>query len=392
MQDTAPTLSSLQARLPNNPVRAIFARAAADPETIRLEVGQPDFPTPAHICEAAQRAIADGWHGYTPMGGLPSLRARIVAKLKRVNGIEVGIDQVVLGNGGTGVLSGAVTVLADSGDEVLVPDPHWGGYNGVVGLSGARVVRYPCPAESGYLPDVDAVASLVTPRTRVLLLNSPHNPTGAVYPAETMTALGELAARHGLWIVSDECYDQIVLDGDPVAPSMLHHADPERVVAVFTFSKTYAMTGWRVGYGVGPAPVIGVMTKSIDGMGSCINTLGQKAAEAALDGPQECVGEMVDAYRRRRDLAVDLLREAGMLVSVPAGAFYAMADISAGGLDSVTLATRLLDERKVSVAPGIAFGPGGEDAVRISLASSDQDLREGIGRLADLVSELAARR
>lgn len=392
MQTSAPSLASLNDRMPANPVRAIFARAARTPGCVRLEAGQPDFRTPDYICAAAEEAIRGGWHGYTPIGGLVPLRERIAAKLERVNGIPTRIEQVVLANGGTGAISGAVVTLAEAGDEVLVPDPHWPGYNGLVALSGATLVRYPCPAAHGYLPDLDRLEAMITPRTKVLLVNSPQNPTGVVYSAEVLRRLGEVAEKHGLWVVSDECYDQIVLDGDPVAPSMLANVDPARAVACFSFSKTYAMTGWRVGYATGPAPAIEAITKAIDGMNSCITTVGQKAAEAALDGPQDCVGEMVSAYRRRRDLATELLGEAGLLVSVPTGAFYAMADISPSGIGSLELAERLLSERNVGVAPGVAYGPGGEGAVRLSLASSDDDLREGIGRLTAFVHELAGGR
>lgn len=392
METPAPSLASLPGRMPANPVRNIFARAARTPGCIRLEAGQPDFRTPDHICTAAEEAIRDGWHGYTPIGGLPSLKERIVAKLARVNGIATGPDGVVLANGGTGAVSGAVVTLAEAGDEVLAPNPHWPGYDAVAALSGASLVRYPCPAAGGYLPDLERLESLITPRAKVLLVNSPQNPTGVVYPPAMLRALGAIAERHGLWIVSDECYDQIVLNGDPVAPTMLAHADPSRVVACFSFSKTYAMTGWRVGYATGPADAIEGMTKAIDGMNSSISAVGQKAAEAALDGPQDCVAEMVDAYRRRRDLATGLLREAELLVSVPTGAFYAMADVTPAGLPSIELTERLLTERNVAVAPGVAYGPGGEGAVRLSLASADDDLREGIGRLAALVHELAGAR
>jgi len=220
------------------------------------------------------------------------------------------------------------------------------------------------------------------------VVNSPNNPTGQVYPPDVLRRLGEIADRHDLWVVSDECYDQIMLDGRPVAPGMRHHADPERVVSCYTFSKTYAMTGWRLGYAVAPAVVADTMIKEIEGTTSCVSTISQKAGEAALDGPQDRVAEMVASYRRRRDLVVDLLREAQLLTVVPQGAFYIMADVSATGLGSYDFAMRLLSERKVAVAPGSAFGDVADDAVRVSLASSDQDLREGVGRLCELAAEL----
>jgi len=228
---------------------------------------------------------------------------------------------------------------------------------------------------------------LVTKRTKMLLINSPNNPTGAVYPAATIARLIEISQRHNLWLLSDECYDQIILDGTWTSPASLAPDDP-RIASVFTFSKSYSMTGWRIGYVTGSAELIDTATKVLESNSSCVSTITQVAAEAALDGPQDCVGEMVAAYRHRRDLVVDILREADMLVNEPTGAFYCMADISRSHLHSRDFAFRLLRERGVSVAPGSAFGDVATDAVRISLASSDSDLREGVGRLAEFVHQL----
>ena len=374
--------------IPHSGIREISNLAATTPGAIRLEVGQPDFRTPPHIVAAAKRALDEGWHGYTPTAGLPSLRERVAGKLRRVNGIDVAPDLVVCGVGGVGVISTAITALVDPGDEVLVPDPGWSNYRLMLATVHARATPYPCPPALGFLPDLDALEGLVTPRTKLLIVNSPNNPSGRVYPPALLRSLGEIAGRHGLWMVSDECYDQIVFDGMRVAPGLVHHADPERVTSCFTFSKSYAMTGWRLGYATGPAAVVDSMIKAIEGSASGTTTMVQKAAEAALDGPQDCVTEMVTAYQRRRDLAVDLLREAGLLTVIPEGAFYVLADVSPSGLGALELAKRLLAERQVGVAPGTAFGRVAAGAVRISLASSDADLREGIGRLCDLVAEL----
>ena len=198
----------------------------------------------------------------------------------------------------------------------------------------------------------------------------------------------ELAQRHNLWLLSDECYDQIILDGSWTSPASLAPDDP-RIASVFTFSKSYSMTGWRIGYVAGSAELIDTATKVLESNSSCVSTISQVAAEAALDGPQDCVGEMVAAYRHRRDVVVDILREADMLVNEPTGAFYCMADISRSHLHARDFAFRLLREKGVSVAPGSAFGEVALGAVRISLASSDTDLREGVGRLAEFVQQLA---
>jgi aspartate/methionine/tyrosine aminotransferase len=254
----------------------------------------------------------------------------------------------------------------------------------MLGWTGGRGVYYPCPPADGFQPDIDALSRMITPRTKLLLINSPNNPTGAVYPLRTIKKLVEIAQRHNLWLLSDECYDEIVLDGTWTSPAHIA-PDDARIASVFTFSKSYAMTGWRIGYVTGSAELIDTVVKILESNSSCVSTISQVAAEAALDGPQDCVTEMVSAYRRRRDLVVDLLREADMLISVPAGAFYCMADISGSGMPARDFAFKFLRERGVSVAPGTAFGEVAKDAVRISLASSDADLQEGVERLIDFV-------
>ncbi len=225
---------------------------------------------------------------------------------------------------------------------------------------------------------------LTTPQTKLLLINSPNNPTGAVYSQATVERLIEFAQRHNLWLVSDECYDQILLDGSWTSPAALAPDDP-RIASVFTFSKTYAMTGWRLGYVAGSAELLDSVTKVLESNSSCVSTITQVAGEAALAGPQDCVAEMNAGYRRRRDLVVDILREAELFIDQPTGAFYCMADVAPSGLSSRDFAFALLREKGVSVAPGSAFGEVAKDAVRISLASSDADLAEGVGRLAEFV-------
>jgi aspartate/methionine/tyrosine aminotransferase len=388
---TLPALSPSVLEAHHSGIREISNVAITMPGVLRLDVGQPDFRTPDHIAAAGKAAIDAGQTFYTPTAGLIQLRRAISQKLGRVNGVEVTAEQVACASGGAGALAAALGAITQPGDEVLLPDPGWPNYTLMVGWTNTRAVFYPCRPQTGFQPDLEAIERLISRRTRVLVVNSPNNPTGAVYSPEIMRGLAELARRHNLWLVSDECYDQIMMDGS-VAPTMLSQLDDGRVIACFTFSKTYSMTGWRLGYVVGSREVIDSSIKVLEGSSSCTSTITQKAAEAALSGPQDCVGVMVAAYRRRRDLAVDLLREAEMLISVPEGAFYIMADVSAAGIPSRELAMRLLQERQVGVAPGDAFGQVAAQSVRISLASADADLREGIGRLAEFVQELAAGR
>ena len=382
-----PSLSQLPAEAHHSGIREIANEALQTPGAIRLDVGQPNFPTPKHIGEAGKRAIDEGKTFYTHTQGLISLREKIAAKLERVNGIQVAPDRIACGPGGVGALAATFGAVLEPGDEALMPDPGWPNTRLMLAWTGARGVFYPCAAADGFQPDLDALERLITKRTKMLLINSPNNPTGAVYPAATIERVIEIAQRHDLWLVSDECYDQIILDGTWTSPASLAPDEP-RIATIFTFSKSYSMTGWRIGYVAGSAELIDSATKVLESNSSCVSTITQVAAEAALDGPQDCVTEMVAAYRHRRNVVVDILREAEMLVNEPTGAFYCMADISRTKMHAREFAFKLLRERGVSVAPGSAFGDVAVEAVRISLASSDTDLREGVGRLAEFVHEL----
>jgi aspartate aminotransferase len=383
-----PSLAHLPAEAAHSGIREIANEALRKPGTIRLDLGQPNFPTPKHIGDAGKRAIDQNMTYYTPTPGIASLRAKIAAKLQRVNGITVTPDRIACAPGGVGALAAVYGAVLEPGDEVLMPDPGWPNTRLMLTWVGARGVFYPCSAAGGFQPDVDAMERLITTRTRMLLINSPNNPTGAVYPVETIARLVELAQRHNLWLLSDECYDQIILDGSWTSPAKLA-PDDRRIASVFTFSKSYSMTGWRIGYVAGSDELIDTVTKVLESNSSCVSTISQVAAEAALDGPQDCVGEMVAGYRHRRDVVVDILQEAGLLINVPTGAFYCMADVSGVRMSSRDFAFKFLRERGVSVAPGSAFGEVAGGAVRISLASSDEHLREGVGRLAEFVRELS---
>src|SRR5438105_10167081 len=379
-----PSLAHLPAESEHSGIREIGNEALRTPGAIQLHVGQPNFNTPKHIGEAGKRAIDEGKTFYTHTQGLLSLRARLVAKLERVNGIRVTPDRIATAPGGVGAIAAVFASVLEPGHEVLLPDPGWPNTRIMLSWTGTRGVFYPCPAAGGFLPDLDALERLITPRTKLLLINSPNNPTGAVYPRPVIERLIEVAQRHNLGLLSDECYDQILLDGDWTSPASLAPEDP-RIASVFTFSKTYAMTGWRLGYVAGSAELMDTVTKVLESNSSCVSTISQVAAEAALDGPQDCVGEMVGAYRRRRDLVAGILQDAELLIARPTGAFYIMADVSPAGLPARELAFKLLREREVSVAPGTAFGQVAGQAVRISLASSDSDLEEGVRRLGEFV-------
>lgn len=383
-----PSLAHGPAEAEHSGIREIANQAMRTPGAIRLDVGQPDFPTPQHIKDAGKRAIDENLTFYTHTQGLLSLRERLVVKLAKVNGIKSSPETIACTPGGVGAIAAVFAAVLEKNDEVLLPDPGWPNYRMMLAWTGTRGIFYPCPPSAGFQPDLDALEKLITSRTKILLVNSPNNPTGAVYPRETVAAMIEVAQRHNLWLLSDECYDQIVLDGSWTSAAAIAPDDP-RIATVFTFSKTYSMTGWRLGYVTGSAELIDTATKVLESNSSCVSTISQVAAEAALDGPQDCVAEMVDAYRRRRDLVVGKLQDAELFLSEPTGAFYCMADVSPSGLPAREFAFSLLRQRGVSVAPGTAFGQVARGAVRISLASSDEALREGVRRLAEFVHKLA---
>ncbi|MFI0422968.1 pyridoxal phosphate-dependent aminotransferase [Spongiactinospora sp. 9N601] len=363
-------------------IRAIANAAWQVPGAIRLEMGEPDFPTPAHIVAAAHEAARSGATRYTPTAGIPELRAALAAKVRAVNGLDADPGDVFVCAGAVQGLAAVYRSLLDEGDEILVPDPGWPNFANLALLAGARPVTYELEAAAGFLPDLAALDRLVTARTRAILVNSPSNPLGVVWPAATLAALARWAAGRGLWVVSDECYDQLGLDDDP-PPSVAAVAPDAPVVTVYSFSKTYAMTGWRIGYVVAPAPVAGRVAKVLETAVSCVSAPGQHAALAALRGPQDVVESMRLAYRERRDLALRVAAEHGLRALRPSGAFYLWVDV---GVPSHDLALRLLRERQVAVAPGAAFGPAGERSVRVSLAAAPADITEGLVRLAALLS------
>jgi aspartate aminotransferase len=382
---TTPTteISARATGLPHQAIREVMELAWRRPDAIHLEVGEPGFPTPPHIVEAAARAARDGHTKYTPNAGIVPLREALAEKVGRVNGYDASPEQVVVGAGGVQVLHNVLLALTDPGDEILMPDPAWPDFVQMAHLLGAPPRFYHQTPETAFLPTVEELEELVTPRTRVLIVNSPSNPLGAVVPASLSAELVAFAERHGLWLVSDECYDQIAFDGT-FASSMAVAPSP-RVISVYSFSKVYAMTGWRVGYCVAPPEVAATLTRLQEPIVSCVNAPAQMGALAAITGPQRVVTEMRDAYRDRRDAAVALLREGGVGVLEPAGAFYLWVDITRSGRDSRDFAFSLISERGVACAPGTAFGAAGEGFVRLSMASERDVLLEGARRVVEHV-------
>lgn len=373
-------------RMERSGIREVFDLANRIPDAIHLEMGEPNFETPDHVREAAAKAADNGYTKYTPNAGIPELREALARKVRRRNGIAADPQQVVVTPGAIAALYGTVLALCDPGDEILLPDPAWPNYRMIAALQHLRVRRYPLLPENGMQPRAETIEPLVSDRTKLIVLNSPSNPTGTVTDEESLVELIQMAAEHDLWVVSDEVYDEIMLDGG-VAPSAAAVGSADRVVSVFSFSKTYAMTGWRVGYAVAPPDLAPLVVKTQEPITACVNAPAQMAALAALEGPQDCVTQMRDAYRRRRDSVMSILSEAGVPFVRPSGAFYAWIDVSASGLDGDDFSLRLLTERRVAVTPGSAFGPRGRDFVRVSLASAPDALVEGVERLVEAVHD-----
>ena len=353
-------------------------------DVISMSVGEPDFDTPPHVKEAAIRAIQSGKTKYTAVGGIPELREAISEKFRRENGLTYAPDSVTVTSGGKQALFNAFFALLNPGDEVLIPAPYWVSYPEMVALTGAVPVAVPTTPESGFMLDVDVLASKVTPRTRMIVLNSPGNPTGAVFTPEILQAVAELAQRHDLMIVTDEMYEHLVYDAVQVSIGTFA---PEHTLTVNGASKAYAMTGWRIGYAGGPKGVIAAMNALQSQSTSNASSISQHAALAALVQHQE-TSQFIDmarrAYRQRRDTIVRGLNDMGLKTPTPQGAFYVMADTTPIHQDELEAARIILDEAQVAVVPGTDFAAPGQ--VRLSYATSLENIQEVLRRLGTVIN------
>ena len=362
-------------------IRILFDAALRHAGAIRLEVGEPSFTTPNHVIDAAMKAARDGFTKYGPNGGLLSLRELLAAKIAKIDGFEVDPVQVVVTPGGMNALSSTFLALLDADDEVLIPTPGFPNLDQMVSLYGGVPVFYPLSADNGFLPDLAVLEQKVTARTKVLFVNTPSNPTGAVFPPGSVEDLVEFCQRHDLWMLSDEVYDELILEEGLEHTAAGRFDSDGRVVTVYSFSKVYAMTGWRVGYAVASPEMADSLRKLQEPQVSCPSTVSQKAAEAALTGPRRPFDQMLEAYRKRRGAALEAASAAGLRVVRPHGTLYMLIDISSWPRPGLDFALSLLEQRGVSVAPGSVFGPGGEGWIRISLAAEEADIVEGIGRI-----------
>ena len=374
---------------------------AAGVDVINLSVGEPDFDTPAHIKEAAKKAIDDNFTRYTPVPGYMTLRQAIADKLSRENGLHFDPAQIVVGNGAKQELCNVILATVNPGDEVIIPTPAWVSYVEMVKLAEGHVVELPTGIDTDFKLSPDRLEAAITPRTRMIMFCSPSNPTGSVYTRAELEALAEVLARHPhVLVLADEIYEHINYTGTFTSMASLPGLEG-RVIVINGVSKAYAMTGWRIGYCAAPLPIAKAVSKLQGQYTSGVSSIAQKAAEAAYTGPQQCVADMREAFRRRRDLVVELARRIpGLKVNEPQGAFYLFPEVSAylgtrtpdgRAIDTDTdLAMYLLDDAHVATVAGSAFGTPGY--IRFSYATSDDNLREAMRRIAEALGRLEGRK
>ena len=357
-------------------------------EIVHLEIGEPDFDTPAHIVEAAVEALRRGETHYTPSAGIPPLREAIATYISRTRGIPVDADQVVVVPGGKPILFFTILALCEPGDEVVYPNPGFPIYESMIQFVGAKPVPIPLRMERGFRLDLDELADLLSPRTKLLILNSPHNPTGSVLGPEDLRAIAEMVLRTEAMVLSDEIYSRILYEGTfhsiASVPGMA-----ERTVILDGFSKTYAMTGWRLGYGVMPRELAPHITRLMTNSNSCTATFVQYAGIAALQGDQTPVDRMVEAFRKRRDVVLQGLQEVpGFQCACPSGAFYVFPAIRGTGLSARQMQDYLLGEAGVATLAGTSFGAYGEGFLRLSYANSVENLQKALERIRWAVARL----
>jgi aspartate aminotransferase len=355
---------------------------------VHLEIGEPDFDTPAHIRQAAAQALEEGWTHYGPSPGDPELREAIAEDVSKSRGVKVWPEEVVVVPGAKPIIFFGIMALVDEGDEVIYPNPGFPIYESVINFVGATPVPIPLREENEFRLDAEELATLVTPRTKMIIINSPQNPTGSVLTAEDIEAIAATAAEHDVWVMSDEAYSRMVYDGE-------HHSIialpgmKERTILIDGFSKTYAMTGWRLGYGVCPKAVTDAIARLETNCNSCTPSFIQRAGIVALRSSQAESEAMMAEFKARRDVIVEGLNSLpGITCVKPSGAFYVFPNVTGTGVDCRTLAKRMLEEAGVAVLSGTAFGEYGEGYLRLSYANSIENLRSAVSAMRELLENL----
>lgn len=368
------------------------ALAAQGRDIINLGIGQPDFKTPDHIVEACVKALRDGHHGYTDAQGIPPLREAVAEYLERYNKVKVDPAQVVIVPGGKVTMWFAILMFGQPGVEILYPNPGFPIYESAINFTGAKAIPIDLHEENGFSFSAAEVLAKLTPRTRLIILNTPANPTGGAVPKAELDALAAgLADRPDIAILSDEIYSRITYDGHAHTSLLSYPEIADRVILLDGWSKTFAMTGWRMGFAVWPKPLVEGAVRLAVNSHSCVNAPAQYAGIAALNGPQDAVDTMVAAFTERRRVIVDRLNGLpGMRCVDPGGAFYAFPNITGTGLSSMELQTRLLDDAGIATVSGTAFGSYGEGYLRLSYAASLPDIERAMDRIAELLGQIGA--
>lgn len=378
-------LSAVMKTLPESGIRKLQEAARYIPDAIRLETGEPSFITPKHIADAAYQAMLDGVTKYTAVPGILSVREAIAEDFTARLGCEVKKEQVVVTGGAVMALKAALESIGNPGDEVLIPDPSWPVYEMLVLAGHMKPVPYVMEAANRFQPTREDLESRITPKTKAIMVNTPSNPTGAVFDKETVEMIMELAVKHDLYIISDEIYDFLIYEGEHY--SFLPLDKDGRVILISGASKKYAMTGWRIGYLIADPSIVALVNQCMVMYMGNATSFAQVGTEAAIRGPQDFVESSKKEYRARRDAALAILEEAKIPVIVPRGAFYILLDISPCHMDSEAFALKLLDEERVAVAPGSTFGRSSAQMVRISYGTPMEPLCEGVRRLCRFIKK-----
>ena len=370
----------------------VKARAleATGKSVIHLEIGEPDFPTPRNVIEAGKKALDEGWTKYGPTQGLPELRQTIASYISRTRGIKVGPQNVCVVPGGKPIMYFVIIALLEEGDEAIYPDPGFPIYESMIRFQGAKPVPIPLRENRGFSLDINELKDRLTDRTKLVILNSPHNPTGGIIPAGDIQQIAAMLRERDIMVLSDEIYSRIIYDGEP---SSIASVDGmlDKTVILDGFSKTYSMTGWRLGYGVMPEWLAGAVVKLMVNSNSCTASFTQRAGIEALDGPQDAVDAMVAEFKRRRDAIVKGLNTIpGFRCPVPAGAFYVFPNVEGTGMGSKELADHLLYEGGVACLDGLCFGAEGRGYLRFSYANSLENILEAVERIRKVSSKWAA--
>lgn len=386
-------LSQKMSRLGTETAFKVLAKAQAleakGIDVVHLEIGEPDFDTPKNICEAATKALSEGQTHYCNSQGIVPLRVEIAKQIERTRGISVDTERIIVTPGAKPIMFYSILALLEEGDEAIYPNPLFPIYESVINFTGAKAVPIPLREELDFRFDVDELKSKITPRTKLIIINSPHNPTGGVLGEDDIRAIAALAQEHDIIVLSDEIYENIIYEGKPYSiaslPGML-----DRTILLSGFSKTYAMTGWRLGYAVIPPglvdPLVGLIVNSV----SCTATFIQHAGIQALTGPQDSIPRMVDEFKKRRDLIVDGLNAIpGISCFRPKGAFYVFPNVKKLGMNCQQLADYLLNEAGVATLAGTDFGKYGEGYIRLSYATSQENIRKALERIKTAVAKLA---